>query len=422
MLPDSRFTGGKTARLFGALLLVCVLVTPAPAQKTRKPLTQSEVTDLLVNDVPSARVAELVRQYGISFQLNADIERTLRDAGATDELIGALRDASAKVSSPPPASAPAATTPAGPPVLIVQSTPGGAQVYIDDEPIGTTSPEGRLKLSKLAPGSHRVRVALSGYRDYEETISLASGDTVVAAALQAAQPPSGTNPPAASSQPLTSTLTSAAAAATATETKPTAALGITLGPGQAGQGLVITALVPNSPAEEAGLHPGMRILTIAGQQLVAPQDFSRSLLGHQPGDVVDVVYVSAGATSTARIRLASTSIFNNAPHFWVLHDHGPPVLKGCVGWMYVMDGMVFFYGQKGLVVNGRAEEKHNLEFPTGGIKEVRRNSMYLSAYHGFHIRLEKGGSVNFLLLNPQQGNALDPTPLLGAIERAMTKF
>jgi hypothetical protein len=38
------------------------------------------------------------------------------------------------------------STASGRPVLVVQSTPGGAQVCVDDELLGTTSPQGRLRI------------------------------------------------------------------------------------------------------------------------------------------------------------------------------------------------------------------------------------------------------------------------------------
>lgn len=60
-------------------------------------------------------------------------------------------------------------------VLIIQSTPGGAQVYVDDELRGTTSQQGRLKISTLKPGKHVLRVSLSDYDDWQGSIVLKQG-------------------------------------------------------------------------------------------------------------------------------------------------------------------------------------------------------------------------------------------------------
>jgi hypothetical protein len=71
--------------------------------------------------------------------------------------------------------------------LVVHSTPGGAQVYVDDQPMGTTSSEGKLRLP-LKRGPHTVRLTLLGYVDWEGTTTLTAGRSVtVEAALIAAQ-------------------------------------------------------------------------------------------------------------------------------------------------------------------------------------------------------------------------------------------
>lgn len=59
-----------------------------------------------------------------------------------------------------------------PPRLVVESTPPGAQVYIDGVPSGVTN----LRL-RPAPGEHEVRVALPGYSAEPQTIALRRGDT-----------------------------------------------------------------------------------------------------------------------------------------------------------------------------------------------------------------------------------------------------
>jgi hypothetical protein len=70
------------------------------------------------------------------------------------------------------------TAPAALPVLIIQSTPGGAQVYVDDEVIGTTSQQGRLRISTLKPGRHTLRVALGGTSYGEGQFTLVAGKSL----------------------------------------------------------------------------------------------------------------------------------------------------------------------------------------------------------------------------------------------------
>jgi PEGA domain len=143
------------------LLCASMALVSAQTQPAPKPFTKDEVLKLLIGNVPAKRVEALVRERGIDFQITSETESELRNAGATDPLLAALRDVAPKA-----------------PTLVVTTPPGKARVYIDDEFVDTTSPEGRLKLSTLAPGRHKLRVAMDGYRDHEEIIDLAAGKTL----------------------------------------------------------------------------------------------------------------------------------------------------------------------------------------------------------------------------------------------------
>jgi len=72
------------------------------------------------------------------------------------------------------------TPPAPPPpkkaTLRISAQPGRAQVYLDDEPRGTASEEGRLVLKDLTPGAYRLRLTLGEYKDWNQTITLNPGD------------------------------------------------------------------------------------------------------------------------------------------------------------------------------------------------------------------------------------------------------
>ena len=67
------------------------LAQAPPAQK--KPLDQIQVLALLAGEVPSARVALLVNERGISFEPNEDYLTTLKNVGADDVLLRAVRAA-----------------------------------------------------------------------------------------------------------------------------------------------------------------------------------------------------------------------------------------------------------------------------------------------------------------------------------------
>src|SRR5579872_3848249 len=162
----------KTLCTFALLVLVCTI--PGNAQTDTPPLAKDDVLDLLHHGVPSKRISVLAHQNKIDFQVDASTEAELRHAGATNDLIETL-----KTLAPPPAVT----------IIVIQSSPGGATVYIDDEPVGTTSDQGRLKLSTVPPGQHRIRISLDGYRDFYSNIDVSQGqETDVDATLESSRP------------------------------------------------------------------------------------------------------------------------------------------------------------------------------------------------------------------------------------------
>lgn len=71
------------------------------AQARPKPLSKAEVLQLLKGDVPAARIAELARQQGIDFPMSAENESELKQAGAPDELLRTLREIAPKPAAVP---------------------------------------------------------------------------------------------------------------------------------------------------------------------------------------------------------------------------------------------------------------------------------------------------------------------------------
>jgi hypothetical protein len=69
---------------------------PAPNPKA---LDKPDILDLLKNFVPSARVADLVKQYGLKFSPTEDDLKDIQNAGGDEELLNAIR-AAAKASKP----------------------------------------------------------------------------------------------------------------------------------------------------------------------------------------------------------------------------------------------------------------------------------------------------------------------------------
>jgi WD40 repeat protein/type II secretory pathway predicted ATPase ExeA len=63
------------------------------------------------------------------------------------------------------------------PVLVIEEAPPGAQVFVDNQLTSSIDSGGQTRISTLAPGQHRLRLSLNGYRDYEQGIDLPAGHT-----------------------------------------------------------------------------------------------------------------------------------------------------------------------------------------------------------------------------------------------------
>jgi len=172
----------KKVSAVGVALIVCgmFLLLQAPAQVSKKPLSKEAVIRLLKGEVAPNRVVTIAQEQGIDFQMNPETEKELRAAGAKEDLLASLRDLALQPAPKADAS--------GTATLLLGSTPGEVQVYVDDEFVGKTNTEGRLKVSNLAVGEHRVRLSLDGYRDREEKMSLAEGTTTYRTDLEALKP------------------------------------------------------------------------------------------------------------------------------------------------------------------------------------------------------------------------------------------
>jgi hypothetical protein len=405
-------------------VVAAVAVPGAAAPMAGKALTKSEVIGLLKNYVPPERVAEIVRDQGITFAMTPTTEKELRDAGADDNLIKVLRDLAPQPAALPTQGPAAPATAAGPPVLMIAAQPGDAHVYIDDEPVGTTSPEGRLKFSKLAAGKHHIRLSLANYKDYEQDLSLRAGETTTVTATLA--PRQTSPPPPAPASPQTPSTNSGAAS-----------LGVVLAPARAAgmRGVGISDVIPGGPADRAGLRPGYSIISIEGHEVSTPPQVQEVLATLRPGAAASVTYTNGSMVQTAAIPLvsrssvvpgggaqsaagatgvlglASKAVGANAVSFLVRHDHGMAVPSYCSGVMIIGNGRLIYRSTTGL---------HSFDVSLRDVKAVKKNGVYLALIGAFHVRLKKGTTYNFVVVNAQ-GQFQPPDPLLDAVDRAMGK-
>jgi len=78
--------------LFILLVILLAMVGSAAARTTRtpnasRPLSAADVEHGLKSAVPNARMAALVKKYGVDFELTGAVKQELRSAGASDNLI-----------------------------------------------------------------------------------------------------------------------------------------------------------------------------------------------------------------------------------------------------------------------------------------------------------------------------------------------
>jgi hypothetical protein len=400
----------RYSSLFALLLALWVAMALLPslgnAQRAPQKLSVQDIIDLLTADTSSDDVAKTAKDEGISFQVTASVEKKIRDVGGTDDLIKTLRSIAPVLHTnvPPPNPVPPHPVVSSP-VLMIESRPGQCQVYVDDEPVGSTSTEGRLKLTRVVAGDHRVRVTQSGYTDFEQNITLAGGETAtVTATLQQIQTPTP-EPVIPKPQP-------------PPPSQP-GYLGVQVKASANGRGLAVVSTVPGGPAAQAGLQPNDTILAVNGQLVNSNQELKAALAGHGAGETVQISWYGGSGAVTRAVQLSGQAPVPPPPPgqvatFAVAHDHGQNAQNYCTGVMTIGNGMIYYKGIKGSAGNNI----HNYEIPLDTIREVRRNTVYLLALGAFHIRTKKNSNFNFVALDQQQ-KPTTPDAVLTAIDAAM---
>jgi hypothetical protein len=412
--------------LLALWLALLAAITFAPvrgnAQRAARKMSEQDIISLLNGHVSSADVAVQAQKSGIAFPVTAAAESHIRAAGGSDDLIRVLKGLAPGVGGDHTTPAP----PAAAAVLMVQSSPGQCEVYVDDERVGATSQQGRLRLSHITPGSHKVRVSLNGYQDYEQDVAVSNGGTAqVSAQLQrvAVAPPQPPQPePGPGPSPNVNSGQPGYLGVLPMEQQPAGA-----------RGVVISGANPGGPAEQAGIKTYDVILAIDGRQVATPQMLAQAMMGRHAGEVVQVTWYNGSTTVTRPVRLTAggqqqeqqeqqeqqggrgqRQSQNNVRRggfvtFRVAHDHGQSGQTYCVGVMAVGNGMIVYKSDNGV---------HTFEIPLDTIKEARRNPLYLVGYGAFHIKTKHGTNYNFVALNGM-GQYQSPDAVLTAIDNAM---
>jgi WD40 repeat protein len=63
------------------------------------------------------------------------------------------------------------------PVIAIQGTPPGTQIFLDDHWVASTNQAGQAGVSTLAAGQHHLRLSVNGYRDFDQEVDVQTGKT-----------------------------------------------------------------------------------------------------------------------------------------------------------------------------------------------------------------------------------------------------
>jgi S1-C subfamily serine protease len=75
-----------------------------------------------------------------------------------------------------------------------------------------------------------------------------------------------------------------------------------------GTGLMVTEVLPDSPAAHAGLQKGDVLVRLNGQALVTPKQLQNLIQNRKPGDEVEVIYYRKNEVRKATATLATRSV------------------------------------------------------------------------------------------------------------------
>jgi len=130
----------------------------APGTVKPQPLTKQQLLELIQGGVPNQRAAELVIQRGIDFQVDDAYVTTLRKAGANDQLMAVVRKASVKTAE-----------------VLVETAPN-AEIFLDGNLRGQADAQGVMTM-RAQLGAHTLKASLAGKQDFEQSITVAEGQS-----------------------------------------------------------------------------------------------------------------------------------------------------------------------------------------------------------------------------------------------------
>ncbi|MBI4164434.1 MAG: formylglycine-generating enzyme family protein [Acidobacteria bacterium] len=133
-----------------------------------KPLNSDQVLKLVTGGVARERAAALIKRRGIDFNPTDEYLETLGIAGADESLVKTIRD----------------SNPYG---EITLETSPGAEVWLDDQSQGRADAQGGLVIQNVMRGEHRIKIALHKYADFDGMVPVTAKHTAkISAPLESA--------------------------------------------------------------------------------------------------------------------------------------------------------------------------------------------------------------------------------------------
>ena len=160
------------------LLLVLPLMDPSGSRaQAKSPYNKERLlsairTNAKTGELSTQQLVEYIRQRGVDFELTIPDEARFRNAGAAEEVIGAIKlnYRSANVGGDP-----APHVPKGFGILTINSTPQGCKVFINGQLRGVTSEVGLLRLPPLKYGPYKISLQKENYDEQERSVTVNAG-------------------------------------------------------------------------------------------------------------------------------------------------------------------------------------------------------------------------------------------------------
>lgn len=166
------------ARYFGIVAIVIAMagsLVTSQAQ-TKAPYNKQTLLEALRKNAKDHRLTTqdfvaYVQSRGVNFNMTAVDEVELRNAGAPDELIRAIRENYrwAELNETP--------LPKGKGLLTITTRQSGSAIFVNGKSSGTISDEGVLRLPPLKAGQYKITIRKEHYEPQERSVQIVAGSS-----------------------------------------------------------------------------------------------------------------------------------------------------------------------------------------------------------------------------------------------------